>query len=124
MTGRQPRGITLLEVLIALAIVATALAAASRSVALSGSSVAEAKLRVMAGFVAENLMAELSVRRSVGGPGSTEGSSYQGGLKFVWRVEVVTTPNPGLRRVDIRVLTPDRPPRELRHLVGIVALEN
>ena len=48
------RGFTLVEVLVALAIVAVALAAASRSVALSTDSALEHKLRVLSGVVAEN----------------------------------------------------------------------
>ena len=100
---------------------AIALAAASRAVGLSTSSAAEVKLRVLAGFVAENLMGGLATARVWPGIGASEGSEQQAGVEFNWRVEVLATPNPDLRRVEIRVLGPGNPPHELRRLVGVLA---
>ena len=104
----KDRGFTLVEVLVALAIVAVALAAASRSVALSTDSALEHKLRVLSGVVAENRMAELAARRAWPGVGVTEGTERQAGLEFRWRAEVFATPHPLLRRVEIRISTPTR----------------
>ena len=75
----KDRGFTLVEVLVALAIVAVALAAASRSVALSTDSALEHKLRVLSGVVAENRMAEFAARRAWPGVGLTEGTERQAG---------------------------------------------
>jgi len=121
---RRAGGFTLVEVLVALAIVAIALAAASRSVALSSSSATEIKMRVLADFVAENRMGEIAARSAWPGSGATEGNERQAGVEFPWRVEITATPNPDLRRVEIRVLSPDDARRELRRLVGVVAREN
>src|SRR5262245_8947196 len=114
------RGFTLVEVLVALAIVAVALAAAGRSVALSTDSAFEHKLRVLSGVVAENRMAELAARRAWPEVGLTEGTERQGGLEFSWRAEVFATPHPRLRRVEIRVARPGDP-HELRRLVGVLS---
>lgn len=116
-------GFTLVEVLVALAIVAVALAAAGRSVALSTDSALEHKLRVLSGVVAENRMAELAARRAWPGIGLSEGVERQGGVDFHWRAEVLATPHPRLRRVEIRVTAPDDPAHELRHLVGVLSRE-
>jgi len=117
------RGFTLLEVLVALAIVAVALAAASRSVALSTDSAADHKLRVLAGFVAENRMAELAARRAWPGLGVTDGTERQAGIDFRWHAEVLATPHPRLRRIEIGVTDPGDPAHELRHLVGVLSRE-
>jgi general secretion pathway protein I len=116
----KDRGFTLVEILVALAIVTVALAAASRSVALSTDSAHQHKLRVLSGVVALNRMAELSARRAWPGVGLTEGTERQGGLEFRWHAEVFATPHPQLRRVEIRVSTPDDP-HELRRLVGVLS---
>ena len=81
-------------------------------------------MRVLADFVAENRMGELVARSPWPAIGAIEGSEQQAGVDFPWRAEIVSTPNPELRRVEIRVLSPDEPHRELRRLVGVVAREN
>lgn len=116
-------GFTLTEVLVALAIVAIALAAASRAVALSSASAMEVKMRVLAGFVAENRMGELAARRVWPALGVFEGSERQAGIEFSWRTEVLATPHPALRRVEVRVSSPNDPSRELRRLVGVLPRE-
>jgi len=80
-------------------------------------------MRVLAGFVAENRMGEFAARGAWPGIGSTGGTEQQAGIEFRWHVKVLSTPNPDLRRVEIRVLSPDDPPHELRRLVGVLAKE-
>ena len=117
------RGFTLVEVLVALAILAVALAAAGRSVALSTDSAMEHKQRVLAGLVAENRLGELVARRAWPGVGITEGNERQAGVDFRWRAEVFATPHPGLRRVEIQVSDAADPTHELRRLVGVLSRE-
>lgn len=121
---RKARGFTLVEVLVALAIVAIVLAAASRSVALSTDGAQAHKRRVLAGIVAENRLAELVARRAWPAVGVLEGSERQAGIEFQWQAEVIATPHPRLRRVEIRVSEPSSSATELRRLVGILSREH
>lgn len=125
MLAANPRtcGFTLVEVLVALAVLAIAMAAAGRSVALSTDSTAEYKKRVLAGLVAENRLGELVARRAWPGVGVTEGTERQAGLDFRWRAEVIATPHPGLRRLEVQVTEASDPAHELRRLVGVLSRE-
>jgi general secretion pathway protein I len=116
-------GFTLIEVLVALAIAAIALAAVSRSAVVSGSSAAEIKLRTLAGLVAENRMGELEARRAWPPVGVSEGLERQAGIDFPWRIEVFATQHPLLRRVEVQVVDPDRRTHVLRTLVGVLPRE-
>jgi general secretion pathway protein I len=108
---------------VALAIAAIALAAVSRSAAVSSDSATEIKLRALAGFVAENRLGELDARRAWPPVGVSEGRERQADLDFPWRVEVFATQHPLLRRVEVQVLDPSDRTHVLRTLVGILPRE-
>jgi general secretion pathway protein I len=97
------RGFTLLEVLVALAIVAVALSAAVRAGGVSIDSSAQVKERMLASWVAQNRIAELSARRAFPALGTTNGDAKQAGRSFTWEQTVGATPNSDFRRVEIRV---------------------
>ena len=113
-------GFTLIEVLVALAIIAVALLAAMRAAGQGTNNVGELRSRLLAGWVAENLLAEHRARRDWLPLGIQRGSGRQGGLDFVWREEVVDTPNPAFRRVDVRVFAGAEESHSLAHLTGFV----
>lgn len=100
------RGFTLIEVLVALAIVAIALGAALRVAAQGTTDATELRARLLAGWVASNLLAEHAARGDWLPPGSLTGSQRQAKLEFSWREEVSATPNPAFRRVDVAVFFP------------------
>ena len=123
MGASRCSGFTLIEVVVALAIVAVALAAASRAVAISTVAATDVKLRVLAGFVAENRLSELAARSAWPALGLVEGTEQQAGVEFSWRMDVSSTPHPLFRRVEIRVASSAEPGRELRHVVGVLPRE-
>lgn len=113
-------GFTLIEVLIALAIVSIALLAALRAAGQGTSNVEALRLRLLAGWVAENVLAEQRARGDWPPPGILRGAEHQGGIAFAWREEVIATPNARFRRVDIRVFTPPGETQQLSHLTGFL----
>ncbi len=113
-------GFTLVEVLVALAIVTVALLAALRTAGMGTNSANELRSRLLAGWVAENLLAEQRVRREWLPLGIQRGKDSQGGSEFAWREEVIATPNQAFRRVDIFVYSPADESHTLAHLAGFI----
>lgn len=117
---RQPAGFTLLEVLVAVAIIAIALLAALRAAGIATTSLQELRGRQLAAWVADNRLAEHRARGAWLPLGITQGQEEQGGIGFDWREEVASTPNPTFRRVDIFVHDSQSPERRLAHVTGFV----
>jgi general secretion pathway protein I len=117
---RSSRGFTLVEVLVALAIVSIALLAALRGAGQATNAVGELRLRLLAGWVAENRLAEHRARGDWLPLGIDRGRQSQGGIEFAWREEVIATPNPAFRRVDVFVSAPVEESRALARLTGFV----
>ena len=113
-------GFTLIEVLVALAIVAIALMAALRAAVQGTNNVGELRSRLLAGWVAENLLAEHRARGDWLPIGIQRGTAREGGLDFEWREEVISTPNAAFRRIDVRVFASAEESNSLAHLAGFV----
>lgn len=113
-------GFTLVEVLVALAIVSIALMAALRAAGQGTANVDELRSRLLAGWVAENRLAEHRARGDWLAPGLHRGTQRQGGSDFGWREEVVGTPNAAFRRVEVFVFAPAEEGRPLARLSGFV----
>jgi len=93
-------GFTLIEVMVALAIVAIALAAGSRA----ASSVVDTSQRlsdvVLAQWCADNQLTELRLIDQLPPVGKTPFNCTQLGREFKGSINVQPTPNPSFRRVD------------------------
>lgn len=117
------RGFTLIEVLVALAIVAVALLAALRAVGTMAQSSVELELRLLAQVAAENRIAELRAARAFPGIGSRAVSCPQGRVPFECVEEAKATPNPLFRRIEVRVYADAGRDRVLAELIGILPRE-
>lgn len=115
-------GFTLVEVLVALAIVSIALLAALRAAGQGTANLAELRSRLLAGWVAENVLAEQRARGEWPAPGLHRGTQREGGVDFAWRKEVIGTPNAAFRRVEVLVYAPPEEGRPLARLTGFAVL--
>lgn len=113
---RRRAGFTLIEVLIALAIVAIGLSAALRASAVGTDGVAEYRQRLLADWLAENVAAERSARGEWPTPGDSAREETMAGARFQVRESVKATPNPRFRRLDIEVAAAEAPDHVLRRL--------
>ena len=99
-------GFTLIEVLVALAILAIALAAAARAANVATDSAQETRLRTLATWIAQNRVAELTATKSFPGAGNVSGRSSMAGIEFEWRQVTSETPNAAFRKIELKVLRP------------------
>ena len=109
------RGFTLIEVLVALVIVSLVLAASMRAGGTMIVTQDALRRATLAGWSAENRLAEVRLARTFPAVGASESQCPQIDIAMVCVVEVRTTPNPAMRRVDVRVYEAVDRNRQLAH---------
>lgn len=120
---RSRSGFTLLEVLVALVIVGTALGASLRAVGSLTSNSAGLRASMMATWAAENRLVQIRLEKEFPAVGKRSFECPQGDLKLVCQEEVLTSPNPRLRRVEVSVYDMADPNRRIIKLVQLVLNE-
>ena len=115
---RGARGFTLIEVLVALGIVAIALVAGLQArAALTGNAQRQSDV-VLAHLCAENELVRLKLARQLPPVGDSDQGCEQAGHTFIVRMRVAPTPNPSFRRVDAQVFDGNAPVLRLSTVMG------
>ncbi len=118
--GKQQRGFTLLEILIALAVLAIALAAAIKGVSSHVSNLAYLKERSLAHWVGLNALTELRVSGQWPKSGEIKGDETMAGREFKWLVNVTEVKGSDVRRLDVKVTPEDDDDRPLTTMVAYI----
>jgi general secretion pathway protein I len=101
---KRLRGFSLMEVLVAMMIAATALVALFAAAGSVTQTTVALRDRTYAQLVASNQIAELRARRGWPAPGEQTGQVELAGRTWTWRATVSETEDPAIRRIDYVVL--------------------
>jgi general secretion pathway protein I len=99
----KARGFTLIEVLVALVIVAAGAAAVLASLNSAATSTTYLRDKTFAQWIAGNRMAETRLASATPTNGTTSGDLEYAGQRWQWQQVIDDSQLPGLRRVDISV---------------------
>ena len=118
MMLKAARGFTLIEVLVALGIVAVALAAGVRSTVSMTRNAERQSDVLLAQLCAENAMVNVRLSRQMPAVGDVTTGCQQAGRTLDVTLSVRPTPNPSFLRVEAKVAEGDTPLLSLTTVVG------
>ncbi|HOJ51415.1 MAG TPA: prepilin-type N-terminal cleavage/methylation domain-containing protein [Syntrophales bacterium] len=108
----SPEGFTLLEVMIAMSILAIVLVAVFQSQSFSVSVSHDSKFLTTASYLSQICVAEIEMRGAAPS-GSMKGTFGENYPNYLWQVEVLSSPIPGTKKFKITVSNKEiSPPRE------------
>ena len=113
-------GFTLIEVMVALTVLAVAFGAGYRALGQSTNNADLLKRRALAQWVAANQLAMMQLNPVAAASGA--GEARQAGIDFTWRTTLIETPNPAFRKVDIAVADKTEPGYRLARLSAYLSL--
>jgi len=124
MRAEMPRGraagFTLLEVLVAMTLLAVSLGAALTAVIGSSDRLVRVQERTLGYWVASNALTSLRLEPGTVPPGARFGEETMDGRDFRWRADVATTPDPATHRVEILVFGDARGREVVASLTGFL----
>jgi general secretion pathway protein I len=112
-------GFTLIEVVVALAVVAIGLAAALGGINRVAANTTLLQEKTLATWIAQNRITELRIQPALPEVGESDGDIEFAGTQWQWEAEVIATQVEALRRVEVRVRH-DGDGRVLARAVGFV----
>lgn len=120
LTGKQA-GFTLLEVLVALVIVGTALGASLRAIGSLTKNSDDLRTAMLASWSADNHLVRMQLDGVFPDIGDRQFECPQGNVKLSCEEHVVGTQNPNLRTVEVRVYASDDRQRRLIKMTQMVS---
>jgi general secretion pathway protein I len=101
--ARSNRGFTLIEMLVAMAILAVGMGAIIKASAENAANAAYLRDREVARWIAADRLTELQVTDTWGSKTSYSGDVDMLGIRWYWQARIRKVQDPDLRRVDVEV---------------------
>ncbi len=116
---RRQQGFTLIEVVVALAIVALSLTTVSAAISQMADAAITVQQRTYASWIAQNKIAEMRLANVVPEVSETEGDIVYAGREWLWTATVSETGVENLYRVDVAVSLAETA-EQIRTVTGFV----
>ncbi len=113
-------GMTLIEVLVALVILATLAVVSQEVISRSVTVRLAVEEQALAQLCADNLLVQYHLSSEWPGVGSQTGDMTQGRMTCYWRADVQATPLPAMRRVDIGIYATSERRHRLARVSGFI----
>lgn len=121
LNRKTNKGFTLLEVLIALSVLAIALGAIIQSVAATTNNVGYLRDKTLAHWVAMNKVVELQAAADGWPPlGNTDGTYEMANYEWYWKASVEDSATPDIRQIKVEVRRDREGKQALSSLFGLV----
>ena len=121
MKAQRARGFTLLEVMVALAIVSIGLIAVFNGIIQMAHSTSTLRERAQADWIAMNMISQIRISGDFPDVGSFDGSTEFAGRAWRWEADISETGVTDLRRIDMSVAYEDIPDDVITIMAGFVA---
>ncbi|MBF0145613.1 MAG: type II secretion system minor pseudopilin GspI [Magnetococcales bacterium] len=103
MRGRRHGGFSLIEVLVALVVLALVLGGVIKATGAHARNAAYLEDRTMAHWVAMNCIVDRRLLNFFPNPGTQFGEEQLGRRMWYWRANISDTPEPDVRRIEVAV---------------------
>ncbi|MDM8560408.1 type II secretion system minor pseudopilin GspI [Candidatus Parabeggiatoa sp. HSG14] len=114
------KGFTLLEVLVALAILAIALAAVMKVSIENTENIRYLRDKTLAHWVAMNVLAEISIMEKWPRLGKQEGTAMMADREWFWQMTISETADKELRRLNVQIYYDNQDEESVTMLIGFV----
>lgn len=121
--SHKHRGFTLIEVMVALTIIAISLSALLSTSGTQANSAGYLKQKTLAHWVAMNELTQLRVLQQLPDDGEKKGETKMAGFEWFWTRTTKKTEQAGTRQITYRVFADKKREQSLTSLIGYVSIK-